>query len=567
MSAELNSLWGRAFADELVRLGVTYVVVAPGSRSTPLAVACARHGGLRVHVVTDERSAAFLALGLGRAAGHPAVLLTTSGSAMAHAFPAVLEAEADAVPMLLVSADRPPELRNVGANQTTDQVRLFGGHVRWSHDLPCPDLLVPLAEVRAVWSQAVANTLGPPAGPVHVNVPLREPLGPVAVDLPPTRTTPSPQTRWVPPRQLPQRERLTHWVELARAARRGLLLVGGLRRRADQDAVLQLAARLGWPVFADVTSGLRASPVVPHFDQLLLSPAFAAAEAPDVVLQVGAAVTSKRLWAWLTEARPAWLQVRDDDERRDPVHGVSERWRVDLPELAAAWPHMAGAGERLARLQTASDVVAELAAQACSSWPAPHEIGVARAVAAHLADGHTLVVASSMPIRDLDMYAPAWSLPRRVLGQRGVSGIDGTLAHATGIALHDGPTTLLIGDQAFAHDVGSLQVLAGSGAPLTVVLVDNHGGGIFHFLPIASEVDVFETLFAAPGPLDPALACAAVGLPCVAVTDDLPARLRDAWARTGPCVLYVRTDRARNAAQHRQLQASVRAAVDQRWPV
>ena len=348
-------------------------------------------------------------------------------------------------------------------------------------------------------------------------------------------------------------------------SRRGLMVVGGLRRASEQAAALAWATKLGWPVFADVTSGLRQLPVVPLLDQLLLSPRFAAAEAPDVVIQVGGAVTSKRLWRWLADARPAWLQVRPDGERRDPVHGVTERWAADLAAVAAAWSHPAEAPTRLQRWDAASRELETRIAHQVADWNVISEIGVARAVASHLPESHALVLASSMPVRDMDQFAPAWKSPRRVLAQRGVSGIDGTLAHAAGIALQHGPTTLILGDQAFAHDVGSLQVLAASGAPLTVVLVDNRGGGIFHFLPVAAEQDIFERHFAAPGVLDPGLACAAVGVPHEVVSGPLEPFLQEAWAQQRPRVLHVRTNRERNVEQHQLLQGMLRAEVERRW--
>ena len=563
--AHVNSLWGLVFAEEFARLGLRHVVIAPGSRSTPLVVALASHPLLTAHVVSDERSAAFLALALGRATRVPACFVTTSGSAMGHAYPAVLEAEADGVPLLCLSADRPPELRATGANQTLDQVHLFGGHVRAFFDLPCPDPQVPIANLRATLDAAVQQAR---SGPVHLNAMFREPLGPVPATLPPEFDRPGPQTRWFAPRTLPNPESLQALADMVKGARHGLLVVGALRDQHEQAAVRTLAARLGWPVFADVTSGLRGGPcVVPLFDQLLLAPGLRAAEAPDAVIQVGGAVTSKRLLQWLGEARPEWAVVRPDSQRRDPVHGVTLRVLADVAELAGLDVDGQPPLTRLARLQDASQQVDSLVEAFLARQAGNCEMATARTLARDLPAGHVLATGNSMPIRDLDMYAPQSLETRLVFSQRGASGIDGALATATGLALGcRAPVTMLLGDQTFLHDVGSLQLLAASKAPVTLVLADNRGGGIFQFLPVAGQTPVFERCFTAPHEANIANICAAFGVDCVAVDGDLGKALRDAWQDGRPRVLHVRTDGKANEVQHRDLQGQIRAHLARAWP-
>ncbi len=577
--ASLNSLWGRLIAEELARLGVAHACIAPGSRSTPLVAALARHPGLQTHVVTDERSAAFLALGIGRATGRPACLVTTSGTAMAHAFPAVLEAEADAVPLLLMSADRPPELRATGANQTLDQVHLFGGHVRWHVDLPCPDVAVPPAFLLSTLDQAVHRSLGPPAGPVHINAMLREPLGPVPVEVAdPSLATwlasGRPWTRYHRPSLQPDAEAMRDLTAVVANARQGLLVVGGLRDASEQAAVRTLAGWLGWPVLADVTSGLRGDPsvpgLVPMFDMLLLSAALRQTEAPDTVVQVGGAVTSKRLGQWLAATRPeAHVVVRADSERRDPLHTVTLRLICGLPELVSALPQRAvGSSARVLRLQAASVRLEALVDELLASQDNANDIATARTLARSLPTEQVLMCASSMAIRDLDMFTPGTGGPRTVVANRGASGIDGLIATATGCAVGASrPVTLLLGDQACLHDVGSLALLGRSRAPVTIVLVDNDGGGIFQFLDIAAQTDVFERFYAAPHGTDFAAACAAWGVSYQAVDGThLLEVLHESWRSPSPRLLHVRTDRRADHALHLTLHARIRESLEATWP-
>lgn len=583
-TAAYNTAWGQLFAEELVRLGVRHCCIAPGSRSTPLVVAIARHPGLRSHVVSDERGAAFVALGIGRATGQPAVLVTTSGSAMGHALPAVLEAEADGVPLLLVSADRPPELRATGANQTLDQVHLFGSHVRWQADLPCPEPQLPASMLLTTLDQAVYRCLGPPAGAVHLNMMFREPLGPVPLEpaglaalapgLDRWLTASAPWSRYLGHRAVPGPDAVVALAELALAARRGLLVIGGLATGAEQDAARTLAAWLGWPVFADVTSGMRGDDtlpgLVPLFDQLLLSPVLRQQLAPDTVVQVGGAVVSKRLLQWLAAAPPvAQAVVRADAERRDPLHNVSLRLSCSLIELASALPPLpARAATDRHRLRVASDLAEAVLDEALAAVAQLTEIATARTLARHLPVDHGLCTASSMPIRDLDMYAPGSGGARTVFANRGASGIDGLLATAIGCALGSGrPVALLIGDQALLHDIGSLAVLAATRAPVTVVVVDNGGGGIFSFLDVARETDVFERHFAAPHTTEFAAVCRAFAVPHsrVDTVAGLIAALDSAWADPQPSVVEVRTERAANHALHMDIQARIRTRVEAAW--
>lgn len=587
-TAAFNTAFGIALADELFRLGVRVCCIAPGARSGPLVAAIARHPGLRTLVITDERSAAFVALGVGRATGAPAALITTSGSAIGHALPAVLEAEADGVPLLLLSADRPPELRGSGANQTLDQVGLFGCHVRAFADLPCPDDGTPLAALLATVDHAVARALSPHPGPVHLNLMLREPLAPVAQgpewlrafapELGAWHGHGRPFTRWSPTPPAPDAATLSALHGALAQARRGLLVVGGLRDDEEREAVRWLAAWLGWPVFADITSGLRSDDglpgLVPLYDQLLLSERFAARHSPGVVLQVGGRMVSKRWLRALATRPPAeHIVVAAGPGRGDPAHSATLRLPCSVKALTAALvargdaamprPGASAAAGRQALVEASAMLEREVEA-ALARAPTLGEIGVARAVAAHLPAGHLLFAASSMPIRDLDMYAPGRGGTRTVHANRGASGIDGLVATALGCVLGAGrPGALLVGDQALLHDIGSLSVLAATQAPLTTVLVDNGGGGIFDFLDLGEDRDLRERCFVAAHDTDFARLCTGFGVEHRRVdTEEALGAALQRPAAAGPLVIEVRTDRARNVAEHRQLQALLATRLD-----
>lgn len=552
--------------DEWARAGVTDAVVAPGSRSTPLALAVAADSRLRLHVHHDERSAAFIALGLGKASGRPAVLLCTSGTAAAEFHPAVVEAHQAGVPMVICTADRPPELRDVAAPQTIDQNRLYGQAVRWFCDPGVPDA-APAAMWRSLAARAVSDATAPAPGPVHLNLPFRDPLVGDAGDLPPARAGGQPWHRAAIGRPLLDSAVV---AELARVldTHRGVIVAG--EGSGAATAVHALADAAGWPVLADARSDARVpAPVtIAAFDALLRDERFAADHAPAVVLQLGRPPASKVLTQWLARSAAVEVQVASTPAWVDPAH--SSAWRVVADPAAlcrALADRVRGATGTpwLARWRRAE----ERAQQALTDVLAAHaevtEPGAARATVAALPDGATLVVSSSMPVRDVEWYAA----PRtgvRVLANRGANGIDGVVSTAVGVALASrAPTALLIGDVALLHDTNGLLGAAGRGIDLTIVVVDNDGGGIFSFLPQASELpgDRFETLFGTPHGVDLGALAAAHGVPCtdVAEADQVAATVTDSVAAGGVRLVRVRTDRDLNVKVHDELHAAVAAAL------
>ena len=520
--------------DEWIRCGVRHAVVAPGSRSTPMAIALAERDELALHVVHDERVAAFVALGLGLD-GVPAVLLCTSGTAAVNFHPAVVEAGLSEVPMIVATADRPPELRGIGSPQTIDQLELYGRSVRWFHDASPPDEADP-----TTWrplAQRVFSTAE--TGPVHLNLPFREPLVGVTEELP---------APIGPPLPVPRAYAVNGPLDAEYDRQRGVIIAGG-RHGLDVADIAAFAERTGWPILAAPESGCRSlDQAVTAFDSLLRHQAFADAHAPEVVVRFGRAPASKVLSQWLVSSGAPVLQVGGpgviDPERNVALQCTPEdlgslRGAADTPWLAR-WRH---ANERAEGALTAAIEEAPLS-----------EPGVARAVAAALPDDAELVVASSMPVRDLEWFGgPA----ARAHANRGANGIDGVISTALGRALAGRPTVVLLGDIAFAHDSNALVALASRGADLRIVVIDNGGGGIFSFLPQASSLSAerFEQLFGTPHGTDvEALAAAhAVAARTVTTIDALV----DGVRRPGPSVTRVVTDRAENVRLHDLLNRAV----------
>jgi 2-succinyl-5-enolpyruvyl-6-hydroxy-3-cyclohexene-1-carboxylate synthase len=513
-----NALWGRALVDELARGGVDTACVAPGSRSTPLTVALAEHDDVRVLSHLDERSAAYFALGRARRTGDPTPLVSTSGTAAANFHPAVIEASQARVPMLVLTADRPPELRDSGANQTIDQEKLYGDAVRWYRDVAEPEAESrKLRSLRTTAARALAEATGTPAGPVHLNLPFRKPLEPTRVegdvpaDLDPLAAAgraedPFVRTDAGTPTLPDDRVRA---LAAALDADRGLLVAGpadppGL----DADAMTALAHATGFPVLADPLSGLRfgghtrVTTVIGGYDGFLAPEVTADWPDPEVVLRVGASPTSKALRKYLARTDARQFLV-------DPAGGWREA-EFTATDLVAADPsRLAG---RLARLVTNDPDGAWIdrwTRAEAAHWEAvgaveePLEGRILAAVADLAPEPSTLFVSNSTPVRDLDRFARPSTAAITALGNRGASGIDGVVSTALGAgSATTDDLTLVLGDLAYYHDMNGLLALGRCGVDATVVLIDNDGGGIFHALPIEAFDPPFTEQFKTPHGID-----------------------------------------------------------------
>ena len=574
----LNALWARALVDELFRGGVREAVVCPGSRSTPLALACAEREGLRLRSVIDERSAAFVALGAAKSTGRPALVLATSGSAGAHFFPALLEAEASRLPLIALTADRPPELHGWGAPQTVDQQRLFGGHVRMFADLGMPEAAeASLRHLRATVALAVVRAVQAPRGPVHLNAPFREPLapepqgdGPPALPAALVAAAERPAATLWAAAQGPAPEALDEVARALCARPRGVIVCGPRDPAEESDplpaAAAALSAALGYPVLAEAASNLRGAGPYPVAcaDTLLRHPPCAKAARPEAVVRLGGGLTSKVLQQWLDASGAYTVQLSETGALHDPAHAADAILDGGAALACEGLALRALAGARpgpLGPLFAGGEARAQAALEgAFAASPELTEPRIAREVAAALPAGAILLAGSSMPVRDLDSFA---SVPprARVLSSRGLNGIDGSVSTAAGIAFATGrPTAALLGDLTLLHDLGGLVTARRLGVPLALVCVNNDGGGIFSFLPVAQAIapDRFEALFGTPHGVDLAAAAALAG--ATLHRPETPRALREIVAAAvgrGLHLIEVRTARAGNVAAHRALQQVV----------
>lgn len=508
------TIWANLIIEELVRNGVEYFCISPGSRSTPLTAAVAGFDQIRSVICYDERAAAYHALGYARATQKPAALICTSGTAAANYFPAIIEAQQTAVPMLVLTADRPPELRQTGANQTIDQIKLYGSHVKWFFDLPVPDLAVDPLSVLSIIDHACLQAASERPGPVHLNCMFRKPLEPVEFD--PEEVFTGPMKKWWLSRttltqtKVPSvnysRKDLAQLAQDLAGAENGLMVVGRLSTNEEVLAVSKLAGKLNWPVFADITSGLRSSVnmknLIVHYDQLLGIDRLAADIKPDAILHIGPALTSNRYLQFADKYRSGvYIQVCSDSVRQDPVHVVTEKYFGDIDQICTELSGQLKSGTRSSfeHLHEADKRVSQKVNQLCLPDAKLSEISVARLVSKMLPKEQTLFVGNSMPVREFDMFADFPYLPAMVASNRGASGIDGNLATGLGYAAgNKQPLTLVIGDLTFIHDLNSLTLLTEFRYPVVIIVINNQGGGIFSFLPIRNHDRIFEGSFATP---------------------------------------------------------------------
>jgi len=565
MTATDSYLLLRALCDELGRCGMRDACTSPGSRSTPIVLSLVREPQIRCWSHIDERCAGFFALGAIKARGRPVAVTCTSGTAAANLTPAVIEAREARVPLIVLTADRPPELRDVGAGQTIDQLKLYGDAVKWFVEVGVHDATPQAMRwIRTLACRAYWTALEGRPGPVHLNLPLREPL--ILGD------------GGLPPDPVPGRHGMRPWVLRPPAVLtlpagdvdmppHGVVVAGRYERcPALGETVATFAGRFGYPLLADPLSGARhGQAAIASYDLLLRDPAFAAQMRPDLVIRVGDLPTSKPLRGWLASLTDV-PQIALDPEGawQDPGGELSADFAVDPEAMMEAAtpvaPRDPGWLDSWREADAAVSQAIELTLGTGLSEPL-----VAAELGAWLPPEATLFVASSMPVRDVEEFFPVREDPPRVLSNRGANGIDGTVSAAFGAAaVADGPVVLLIGDVALAHDIGGLLAARRLGLALTIVLLNNDGGGIFHFLPVAGEGDAFEEHVATPHGLDFAHAAALYGCGYERAGD--PAGLRYAveagLASEATTIVEVRTDREQNLALHRLVAQAALAALD-----
>lgn len=580
-----SSLWAQVFVDELARAGLRAVCIAPGSRSTPLTLAFAAEPRIRVYSLLDERGAAFFALGLALAGGRPVALVCTSGTAAANFFPAVVEAHQSRVPLLVLTADRPHELRHSGANQTIDQIKLYGDFVRWFVDVAPPEAAPSartLRSLRTLACRALATAAGLPPGPVHLNFPFRKPLEPTpehlaagALQALAGRPAGLPFTRFSRGTVSPSEAQLDSLAELVQSAGRGLIVCGPRCPGGRfPGAVTRLVRLTGFPLLADALSGLRFGPhleaagglILGGYETFLSGGPAGGWPAPEVVLRFGAMPTSKVLGDYLEGlAGCPQIALSEDGRWADAGHQLDH----------FIWADPALACQRLAERLEAAPGRAERSGWAMAWQRAEAEtwavVEAARAgsffegslladVVELLPPGAGLYVASSLPVRHLDQFVRPRATPLRVFANRGASGIDGTISSALGAAAAgDAPLVLVTGDLAFYHDLNGLLALRRCGVRATIVLINNDGGGIFHRLPVADFDPPFTDLFLTPHGLDFEPAVRMFGADYRRVTDRAAFRraLQQALDSDASQVIEVPSDSAEFERRRREIVATV----------
>jgi 2-succinyl-5-enolpyruvyl-6-hydroxy-3-cyclohexene-1-carboxylate synthase len=570
----MNQLWGYLIIEELVRNSVDYFVISPGSRSTPLTVAVAQHPQTQKNVCLDERAAAFHALGYARATGNPAVLICTSGSAAANYLPAVIEAAIDHLPLIILSADRPPELRQTGANQTINQVNLYGNYPTWQFDLPCPTVEINPTVVLTTIDLAVAKSRSTPGGVVHLNWMFREPFGStdVPIEIPTSlarwKENRSPYTHYANKLTIPTPAEIESLIQIIQSTAKGILVVGQLKSKLEINAAVELATRLNWAVFADIQSGLRLHQDFPnlihYFDRLLLTDRSRELAQLDTIVQLGTRIVSSRWLKWIEQHPPQnYIVVANDGERHDPSHLVTLRIESDLTYLCQQVPQLPPS-VWAQQLRTDSDRIGITAAKFLKTAALTEPL-IARTISELIPSQHGLWVANSMPIRDLDMYSVGATLAvndqsPRIGANRGTSGIEGAIAAATGFAVGlQATVTAIVGDLSSLHDLNSFALLQRNPQPVIVVIINNDGGGIFSFLPIAKSTEIFDTYFGTPHGVNFPHAAAMFELDYYhpQTPDELIRDYTQALVARRSAIIEVTTDRSENLRFHQALDREI----------
>ncbi len=555
---DITQSFAATFVDELAAQGVEYACLSPGSRSAPIAMALQRHPRIKVIVQIDERSSSFFGLGLGKATGKPAVLLCTSGTAAAEFHAAVVEASYSRTPLIVLTADRPPELRDVGANQAIDQQHLYGSAVRWFFDPGTPaDIPGAPRMWRRLAARAVAEAAG---GPVHLNLPFREPL------VPPPGQVPSAQgdaaQSITSGRILPTPAQLASLASALQRARRPLVVAGEMR---DGERLAPALTRLGLPVLAEPGSQLRrpeTGGAVESYEALLRA-GWSLEHGPDLVIRVGGTPTSRAMNAWLAAAAAPTFLIDPDHLWRDQDQVARYVVACDPQALLEVLPPVSRTTWRDEWVSAGKKAGAAISATLIST--PLHEGHIVRALASRMPDSAQVLIGSSMPIRAADSFWPLARSQQRFYGNRGASGIDGLVSTGLGIATGRSavPTILLLGDLSLYHDMNGLWAIGRHGVKATIVVCDNNGGGVFNFLPQAQHPDVFEEIFATPLGLDFAQVARLYGLVYSPVTErsGLEPAISDAIDKSTPTMVVVKFKRDDSVSGHRLCWEAAAAAL------
>ncbi|HOJ33202.1 MAG TPA: 2-succinyl-5-enolpyruvyl-6-hydroxy-3-cyclohexene-1-carboxylic-acid synthase [Candidatus Hydrogenedentes bacterium] len=592
----LNYEWARFIVEELARTGVHMFFISPGARSAPLTAAVAANQRVKTVVHYDERGAAFCALGYAKSTKSPAALICTSGTATANYFPAVIEASYANVPLIILTADRPPELIDSGANQTIRQHGLYGEHVRFAITLACPTSSVPPETLLTAIDDAVRRALKPKPGPVHINCPFREPL--LFTSKPesyPVRSKNSrqwqsgtaPFTTWLPHAtnvsSLPIDKEVQEIADSLSKTQKGLVIAGHLSSRAEREAVVAIAETIQWPIFPDICSGLRLGTqhelLFPYYDLVLDSKDWSREFTPDAVLHVGGALTSKRLLSFLKASAPkTYLQICTEISRYDPLGMVTHRIDAEIPPFVELVLRHVGKKQKKSHrklyktvptrgvpmVQTLSLVVEHKLDELMEEREEITEPAVCRALSKLVPENHNLFLGNSLPIREMDTFGSNRGSSVSVFANRGASGIDGNIATAVGIAKGTSSgVTVLLGDLAFLHDLNSLALLKTIRTPFVIIVLNNDGGGIFHFLDVAKLRGDFEPYFVTPHGMtfSPAADLFDLGYFCPKTLTEFRKIYQKMSAAPHASIIEVRTNREETVKIHERWRTEILRAL------
>ncbi|WP_353947783.1 2-succinyl-5-enolpyruvyl-6-hydroxy-3-cyclohexene-1-carboxylic-acid synthase [Sporolactobacillus sp. Y61] len=574
--AKIMTAYLRSVIHSCIKNGISDVVISPGSRSTPLALLFAEYREIHMYLDIDERSAAFLALGMAKARRRPVALLCTSGTATANYYPAIIEAYYARVPLVVLTADRPHELQDAGAPQTIDQVNMYGSHVKRFDEIEIPEQDLSLLDhTRRLCTRAIATAMRRPRGPVHLNVPLRQPLLPARGSLKDFQA--EDRTVHVSPGEpvLPEHE-LNDYVQLIGRAKRGVIICGEVESTGFRKAISSFSERLGFPILADPLSQLRCgAPLVRHvvdcYDTFLRDEKAASALCPDLIIRFGAVPVSKGLKLWLKRQEAACLVIDSGQRWRDPDQLATHMIYCDETWFCSALSNRLDGKEDTNWLKhwEAINETAKFVNSEYMQDDSLTEMNVfARLLNRLVPSGASLFSGNSMPIRELDTFLFTSDRDVRLFANRGANGIDGVVSTAVGVSLVLKRTVLLIGDLSFFHDMNGLLAAKQNKADLTIILINNDGGGIFSFLPQATRPEYFERLFGTPHGMDFAHAAHLYGAHYKKASDmpTFEKAFADSMTRKGVTIIEVPADRSENVRDHQRMHARVHDRLAQlRW--
>ncbi len=614
----LNSLWACLIMEEFVRLGNHNICISPGSRNTPLAMAAALHPKIKSAVHYDERGTAFYALGQAKGTQKASVVVSTSGSAVANFMPAIVEAAMDRVPLVIITADRPPELRDTGANQTIDQVKFFSHYSLWQFDLPCPTLDILPETLLGIIDQAVYRCENVTKGVVHLNCMFREPFLPESLRL--TKSgksisikqfvqksnsdlnneinnkysyikkdaligytaslaswlhTTTPKTDYLISASCSISNPTEEFESLSQSIGKtanGLLILGNVCSKVSPDILLKLSKKLKWPVFADINSGIRQGYdnqlIVHYYDQLLYDPRQLDSFSPDFILQIGHQIVSRRLLNFLHRSPPEhYIIITDSPDRVDPNHQATKQIVTDISECLkqiTAKINNATKSRLPKSINRKSAQIDQLLTKEFDLRKTISEPGIVRHLS-NIIPAHTgLFVGSSMPIRYMDMFSAPNKSAIRLSSNRGASGIDGSIATAAGFAnMIDKPMTVLIGDLALLHDMNSLQLVKFHRHPFVIIALNNDGGGIFSLLPVSKHFEnkKLEHHFSSAHGLkfDKAAAMFGFNYESPSSLNSFVASYTRAIKQSAPMIIEISSDRSKNAEYLAQVESKVKS--------